>query len=86
MAIDPQMKPFIMTVIKAVRLADAGMFPVREVEEIRRWLQQNAEECLIADMEDTDHDQGYDEYKEKRAGLFPEIDLSFLDVVKRGGK
>jgi hypothetical protein len=54
MAIDPQMKPFIMTVIKAVRLADAGMFPVKEVEEIRRWLQQNAEECLIADMEDTD--------------------------------
>ena len=38
------------------------------------------------DQEDIDHDQGYDEYKEKRAGLFPEIDLSFLDVVKRGGK
>jgi len=44
-----------------------------------------ASEEYKADMEDTDHDQGYDEYKEKRAGLFPEIDLSFLDVVKRGG-
>ena len=38
------------------------------------------------DQEDIDQDAGYDEYKEKRAGLFPEIDLSFLDVVKRGGK
>jgi len=38
------------------------------------------------DQEDIDQDAGYDEYKEKRAGLFPEIDLSFLDVVKRGDK
>jgi hypothetical protein len=58
----------------------------REPDQKDYTKQVMASEEYKADMEDTDHDQGYDEYKEKRAGLFPEIDLSFLDVVKRGGK
>jgi len=32
-----------------------------------------ASEEYKADMEDIDHDQGYDEYKEKRAGLWKEM-------------
>lgn len=33
------------------------------------------------DLEDViDHDQGYDEYKEKRAGVFPEIDKREYDA------
>lgn len=54
MAIDDEYKPFVMNVIRAVRLADNGMFPNRELEAIRRWLQQNAEELIIQDMENTD--------------------------------
>jgi hypothetical protein len=39
-----------------------------------------ATEEFARDM--VDHDRGYDEYKEKRAGVFPEIDLGFLDIRK----
>ena len=70
-------------------LSDKGDYShedCREPDQKDYTKQVMASEEYKADMEDTDHDQGYDEYKEKRAGLFPEIDLSFLDVVKRGGK
>jgi len=70
-------------------LSDKGDYShedCREPDQKDYTKQVMASEEYKADMEDIDHDQGYDEYKEKRAGLFPEIDLSFLDVVKRGGK
>jgi hypothetical protein len=39
------------------------------------------EDCREPDLQDiVDHDQGYDEYKEKRAGIFDEIDKREYDA------
>ena len=82
------------------KIGDYNLQQQQELSDKGDYSQEDCREPAISDyqrqcmakpefeqeMEDIDQDGGYDQYKEERAGIFPEIDLSFLDVVKRGGK